>query len=185
MSVLISLNCMYWLTSLFRRWTTTTSHGNGAAARNNNQPAGSATGSGGTGATTTRAPTRHRGGRVVRTVGGARGRGTSGVIVGRPLIPANVVPEDLISQCQVVLQGKSRNLIVRELQRTVRNYFGNVFNKSTKQNRLICEKVGGANDMSRWGNRPPLHPACGQPCAFSWQTMLSWPRELHLQNHFF
>ena len=63
---------------------------------------------------------------MVRTVGGARGRGTSGVIVGRPLIPANVVPEDLISQCQVVLQGKSRNLIVRELQRTVRNEFGKV-----------------------------------------------------------
>ena len=48
-----------------------------------------------------------------------RGR-RSGVIVGsRPLVPASVVPEELISQCQVVLQGKSRNLIIRELQRTV------------------------------------------------------------------
>ncbi|GAB1606363.1 E3 ubiquitin-protein ligase UBR5-like [Argonauta hians] len=47
-----------------------------------------------------------------------RGR-RSGVIVGaRPLVPASVVPEELINQCQVVLQGKSRNLIIRELQRT-------------------------------------------------------------------
>ncbi|XP_078331394.1 E3 ubiquitin-protein ligase UBR5-like isoform X2 [Crassostrea virginica] len=53
-----------------------------------------------------------------RTVHVSRGR-RSGVIVGsRPLVPASVVPEDLISQCQVVLQGKSRNLIIRELQRT-------------------------------------------------------------------
>nr|CAD2207995.1 unnamed protein product [Meloidogyne enterolobii] len=36
----------------------------------------------------------------------------------RPMIPASSVPEDLIVQCQVVLQGKSRDVIVRELQRT-------------------------------------------------------------------
>ncbi|GFS00247.1 ubiquitin protein ligase E3 component n-recognin 5 [Elysia marginata] len=54
-----------------------------------------------------------------RTVHVSRGGRRSGVIVGgRPLVPASVVPEDLISQCQVVLQGKSRNLIIRELQRT-------------------------------------------------------------------
>uniref|UniRef100_A0A914NAI0 E3 ubiquitin-protein ligase UBR5 ubiquitin-associated domain-containing protein n=1 Tax=Meloidogyne incognita TaxID=6306 RepID=A0A914NAI0_MELIC len=34
------------------------------------------------------------------------------------MIPASSVPEDLIVQCQVVLQGKSRDVIVRELQRT-------------------------------------------------------------------
>lgn len=71
--------------------------------------AGSAGGSGGqpTGFTRQRAVHVSRGGR------------RSGVIVGgRPLVPASVVPEDLISQCQVVLQGKSRNLIIRELQRT-------------------------------------------------------------------
>ncbi|KAG7207185.1 hypothetical protein KM043_008872 [Ampulex compressa] len=53
--------------------------------------------------------------------------GPSGVIMGggssgssRPIasVPAPFVPEDLISQAQVVLQGKSRNLIIRELQRT-------------------------------------------------------------------
>ncbi|XP_012274394.1 E3 ubiquitin-protein ligase UBR5 isoform X2 [Orussus abietinus] len=33
-------------------------------------------------------------------------------------MPTPFVPEDLISQAQVVLQGKSRNLIIRELQRT-------------------------------------------------------------------
>ena len=32
--------------------------------------------------------------------------------------PATYVPEDLISQAQSVLQGRSRNLIIRELQRT-------------------------------------------------------------------
>ncbi|KAJ8980294.1 hypothetical protein NQ317_005214 [Molorchus minor] len=39
---------------------------------------------------------------------------------GRPMVPvpAPYVPEELVSQAQVVLQGKSRNLIIRELQRT-------------------------------------------------------------------
>jgi hypothetical protein len=47
-------------------------------------------------------------------------RGRTGIIFGsRPLIPASSVPEELIEQVQVVLQGKSRNLILRELQRTV------------------------------------------------------------------
>ena len=59
---------------------------------------------------------------------GSSGRiGPPGVIMGggsgtssRPIVsvPAPFVPEDLISQAQVVLQGKSRNLIMRELQRT-------------------------------------------------------------------
>ncbi|KAL3282723.1 hypothetical protein HHI36_005894 [Cryptolaemus montrouzieri] len=46
--------------------------------------------------------------------------GTSTSSSGRPLVtvPAPYVPEELVSQAQVVLQGKSRNLIIRELQRT-------------------------------------------------------------------
>lgn len=57
--------------------------------------------------------------------GGAGRSGPPGVIMGgasgsssRPIVsvPAPFVPEDLISQAQVVLQGKSRNLIIRELQ---------------------------------------------------------------------
>lgn len=77
---------------------------NVATSRNNNTVAASS-----------RMPQRPRG-RIVRAVG--RGRG-AGVIVGsRPLLPASVVPEELINQCQVVLQGKSRSLIIRELQRT-------------------------------------------------------------------
>lgn len=49
---------------------------------------------------------------------------STGVIIGgtthRSLVtvPATFVPEELVSQAQVVLQGKSRNLIIRELQRT-------------------------------------------------------------------
>ncbi|XP_066269411.1 E3 ubiquitin-protein ligase UBR5-like [Branchiostoma lanceolatum] len=68
----------------------------------------------------TRLPTRTRG-RVVRGSGqGSRGtRGTTSVIVGsRPIVPASVVPEELVNQAQVVLQGKSRSVIIRELQRT-------------------------------------------------------------------
>lgn len=64
--------------------------------------------------------TRQRG-RLNRTAAlrGAGGRGT-GVIMGsaRPVVPAQYVPEELVSQAQVVLQGKSRNVIIRELQRT-------------------------------------------------------------------
>ena len=63
------------------------------------------------------------------TAGGTSGgRGAPGVIMGsgaggggtgggsRPIVPAPYVPEELVTQAQVVLQGKSRNLIIRELQ---------------------------------------------------------------------
>ncbi|XP_067616130.1 E3 ubiquitin-protein ligase hyd isoform X2 [Eurosta solidaginis] len=69
--------------------------------------------------------------RLMRTSGrsgsGNHGSGSrsTGVIIGggtsnRPIVtmPATYVPEELISQAEVVLQGKSRNLIIRELQRT-------------------------------------------------------------------
>ncbi|KAJ8353856.1 hypothetical protein SKAU_G00214230 [Synaphobranchus kaupii] len=54
--------------------------------------------------------------RVIRT-GRERGSGLLGSQP-QPVIPASVIPEDLISQAQVVLQGKSRSVIIRELQRT-------------------------------------------------------------------
>lgn len=44
--------------------------------------------------------------------------GSSSSSSSRPLVPAPYVPEELVTQAQVVLQGKSRNLIIRELQRT-------------------------------------------------------------------
>ncbi|XP_077488259.1 E3 ubiquitin-protein ligase hyd isoform X5 [Amblyomma americanum] len=82
--------------------------GSGAAA-----PSGSASSSGASGS---RSAARSRG-RILRSTA-SRGRG-SGVIMGsRPVVPAPYVPEELVSQAQVVLQGKSRNLIIRELQRT-------------------------------------------------------------------
>ncbi|XP_037950085.1 E3 ubiquitin-protein ligase hyd isoform X2 [Teleopsis dalmanni] len=68
--------------------------------------------------------------RLLRTTGRSgtanqnSGSRSTGVIIGgssnRPLVtvPATYVPEELISQAEVVLQGKSRNLIIRELQRT-------------------------------------------------------------------
>ncbi|XP_009570535.1 PREDICTED: E3 ubiquitin-protein ligase UBR5-like, partial [Fulmarus glacialis] len=54
--------------------------------------------------------------RVIRT-GRDRGSGLLGSQP-QPVIPASVIPEELISQAQVVLQGKSRSIIIRELQRT-------------------------------------------------------------------
>lgn len=60
----------------------------------------------------------------MRTTQQTRGQSSrsTGVIIGsssgRSLVPATFVPEELITQAQVVLQGKSRNLIIRELQRT-------------------------------------------------------------------
>ncbi|XP_053696945.1 E3 ubiquitin-protein ligase hyd isoform X2 [Sabethes cyaneus] len=52
-----------------------------------------------------------------RSTGVIMGGGSSG---SRSLVsvPAPFVPEELVTQAQVVLQGKSRNLIIRELQRT-------------------------------------------------------------------
>ncbi|XP_044743814.1 E3 ubiquitin-protein ligase UBR5 isoform X2 [Chrysoperla carnea] len=71
--------------------------------------------------------------RIMRSSTAIRGSSSSsggrapGVIIGtgssssaRQMVsvPAPYVPEELVSQAQVVLQGKSRNLIIRELQRT-------------------------------------------------------------------
>jgi E3 ubiquitin-protein ligase EDD1 len=63
-----------------------------------------------------------RGGSGSQSSSGSR---STGVIIGgsssaRSLVtvPATFVPEELVTQAQVVLQGKSRNLIIRELQRT-------------------------------------------------------------------
>lgn len=59
-----------------------------------------------------------RRGRMLRQTA-SRGRGATSVIMGsRAVIPAQYVPEELINQAQVVLQGKPRSAIVRELQRT-------------------------------------------------------------------
>ncbi|XP_048590266.1 E3 ubiquitin-protein ligase UBR5-like isoform X2 [Nematostella vectensis] len=65
-----------------------------------------------------RAPSARGRGRVVRrgTRGGAGG--SAWVLGSRAVVPASAVPEELVSQAQVVLQGKSRAAIIRELQRT-------------------------------------------------------------------
>ncbi|CAL1532111.1 unnamed protein product [Lymnaea stagnalis] len=100
------------------RWSTVTSNPT-AVTRGGSAASGGATG--GTGSASGGANNNQPAGfsRMQRAVHVSRGGRRSGVIVGgRPLVPASVVPEDLISQCQVVLQGKSRNLIIRELQRT-------------------------------------------------------------------
>lgn len=50
---------------------------------------------------------------IIGAGGGNSGSGAARSVVS---LPAPYVPEDLVSQAQVVLQGKSRNLIIRELQ---------------------------------------------------------------------
>merc|ERR1739844_852570 len=69
--------------------------------------------------------TPRRGHRIIRTssstlrVGrGGVGAGGTGSVVLSSSRPAPYVPEDLVAQAQSVLQGRSRNLIIRELQRT-------------------------------------------------------------------
>lgn len=60
--------------------------------------------------------------RTARISTGGYRPGSSGRMVmgSRSVVPATYVPEELVTQAQVVLQGKSRHLIIRELQRTVR-----------------------------------------------------------------
>uniref|UniRef100_A0A8C1RLA4 HECT-type E3 ubiquitin transferase n=1 Tax=Cyprinus carpio TaxID=7962 RepID=A0A8C1RLA4_CYPCA len=71
---------------------------------------------GSSGRSSTAARDSRRQTRVIRT-GRDRGSGLLGSQP-QPVIPASVIPEELISQAQVVLQGKSRSVIIRELQRT-------------------------------------------------------------------
>ena len=47
---------------------------------------------------------------------GSRSTSASSIMATRPVVPATYVPEELVTQAQVVLQGKTRNLIIRELQ---------------------------------------------------------------------
>ena len=56
-----------------------------------------------------------------------RGTGVISVAGARPVVPASYVPEDLVAQAQTVLQGKSRNLIIRELQVRVGGWGGGGF----------------------------------------------------------
>lgn len=53
------------------------------------------------------------------SAGGYRGSSARIVMGNRPVVPATHVPEELVMQAQVVLQGKSRHVIIRELQKTV------------------------------------------------------------------
>uniref|UniRef100_A0A674ABS4 E3 ubiquitin-protein ligase UBR5 n=1 Tax=Salmo trutta TaxID=8032 RepID=A0A674ABS4_SALTR len=77
---------------------------------------GGSGGGGSSGRSSTAARDSRRQTRVIRT-GRDRGSGLLGSQP-QPVIPASVIPEELISQAQVVLQGKSRSVIIRELQRT-------------------------------------------------------------------
>uniref|UniRef100_A0A0N5BRZ1 E3 ubiquitin-protein ligase UBR5 n=1 Tax=Strongyloides papillosus TaxID=174720 RepID=A0A0N5BRZ1_STREA len=60
-----------------------------------------------------------RNARLRRVMMSAR-RGGRGIFIERtrPMLPPSAIPEEMIAQAQVVLQGKSREVIIRELQRT-------------------------------------------------------------------
>ncbi|XP_010744918.1 E3 ubiquitin-protein ligase UBR5 isoform X6 [Larimichthys crocea] len=93
--------------------------GGGGAGGGSSGGGGSGGGGGGggtSGRSSTAARDSRRQTRVIRT-GRDRGSGLLGSQP-QPVIPASVIPEELITQAQVVLQGKSRSVIIRELQRT-------------------------------------------------------------------
>ncbi|XP_074027095.1 E3 ubiquitin-protein ligase hyd isoform X3 [Leptinotarsa decemlineata] len=119
-----------------KSWTIRSGGGGGTGGTGGGSGAGGGGGSGGGGGGSNKPA---GGGRQIRTRArimrsntairggsnsGGRGApviiGTSSSSSGRPMVtvPAPYVPEELVSQAQVVLQGKSRNLIIRELQRT-------------------------------------------------------------------
>ncbi|XP_048009870.1 E3 ubiquitin-protein ligase UBR5 isoform X5 [Megalobrama amblycephala] len=90
--------------------------GSGGGSGSGGGAGGGAGGGGSSGRSSTAARDSRRQTRVIRT-GRDRGSGLLGSQP-QPVIPASVIPEELISQAQVVLQGKSRSVIIRELQRT-------------------------------------------------------------------
>ncbi|XP_043117857.1 E3 ubiquitin-protein ligase UBR5 isoform X7 [Puntigrus tetrazona] len=90
--------------------------GGGSGSGGGGGGGGGAGGGGSSGRSSTAARDSRRQTRVIRT-GRDRGSGLLGSQP-QPVIPASVIPEELISQAQVVLQGKSRSVIIRELQRT-------------------------------------------------------------------
>lgn len=141
------------------RWTTSTSlSGTSSSARNNNQQGYTS--------------------RMQRTVHVSRAR-RSGVIVGaRPIVPASVVPEELINQCQVVLQGKSRNLIIRELQRT------NLDVNMAVNNLLSRDDEGEGEDEDSQDYSMPAFLNCGNeriPSSAD-HAPVSWPSKSVMQH---
>lgn len=103
-----------------------------------NRPSGGSGGGAGAGRQLHRTRARLlRSNAALRATAGTRG--AAGVIIGasssggsgsgsssRPLV-VPYVPEELVSQAQVVLQGKSRNLIIRELQVCFKSLMKNRF----------------------------------------------------------
>eukprot|EP00096_Caligus_rogercresseyi_P012405 TRINITY_DN5185_c0_g1_i1.p1 TRINITY_DN5185_c0_g1~~TRINITY_DN5185_c0_g1_i1.p1 ORF type:complete len:2971 (-),score=851.59 TRINITY_DN5185_c0_g1_i1:151-9063(-) len=102
-----------------------TGGGHAPGGQSNNKPKSSSV-SGSSSSSSSRQPARTRG-RIIRTSSIRGGRGAAavggGVIMsssssGSSSRPVPFVPEDLVTQAQAVLQGRSRNMIIRELQRT-------------------------------------------------------------------
>ncbi|XP_022162662.1 E3 ubiquitin-protein ligase UBR5 isoform X4 [Myzus persicae] len=117
---------------------------------------GNSGGGGGGGGGNLSSATRHltRRARIMRsgTFRGTSRSSGSGVIMssgsssGRPVMPAQFVPEELVAQAQVVLQGKSRNLIIRELQRTnldVNLAVNNLLSRDDEEGDGEIEEVNG------------------------------------------
>ncbi|GMT33624.1 hypothetical protein PFISCL1PPCAC_24921 [Pristionchus fissidentatus] len=81
-------------------------------------PSGGPGGSGGTSAHPSLIARTAKFRRVMLATSGRRDHRSVIIDRARPMLPASAVPEDLIAQAQVVLQGKTREVIIRELQRT-------------------------------------------------------------------
>ncbi|XP_045510523.1 E3 ubiquitin-protein ligase UBR5 isoform X7 [Colias croceus] len=98
--------------------------GSGGGGTSGGKQGGSGSGCGSRQQPRTRARIMRNSIRAAPSSQGSTSRAT-GVIIGASgsgrvvsAVPAPFVPEDLVTQAQVVLQGKSRSLIIRELQRT-------------------------------------------------------------------
>ncbi len=49
--------------------------------------------------------------------------GGHGIVARWPVIPAGDVPDELVDQAMAVLQGKSKEMVIRELQKTVQDAY--------------------------------------------------------------
>ena len=88
---------------------------------------------------------------VAAAAAAAAAAGGGGSVILSSSRPAPYVPEDLVAQAQSVLQGRSRTLIIRELQRT------NLDVNLAVNNLLSRDEEDGEDDDGGSQVSPPFH----------------------------
>ena len=110
-----------------------------------------------------------------------------------PAIPASDVPEELVEEAMAVLQGKSREVVIRELQRTVScfvSFHSLLFHSDTNQ--FIPPPIHGHGvhvhvypstcitcTYSQWFIGPSIHPSI-HPSLIHTQTHNSFLHAVHV-----